>query len=136
MVGYHYTTANNWRKIKSLGLIPYEIKKEEFKSYGFKNGSCTGIWVWTSRMYGKAHIGSLLWQIATKDAFNVVLLKVNYNRNDIVQFGTFGRILQHSGAVENFVYHDGTQESVLVTKPILPIDITVVKKYYLRNIVR
>lgn len=136
--GYHYTSFDRWVKIEKKGLIPYAINKIELWPY-LDGYPAKGVWVWKHRMKGESHVGSILWQVATKAATKIVLLEVNYNPEDIL-CGSDGVILTlyHKGSIENWHYHTKkeSESSVIVTKPIPPENIKLLKVYDLVELLK
>ncbi len=128
---YHYTSIENWKKIKKQGLIKYPIKQIE------KN--LKGIFLWKNRLKGKAHAGSIIWQMATKNSEEVVLLEVicdkkgfevdkkyeGYNKGD-------GISISHEGEIGNLRYHY-KEKGIIYFKNIPIKDIKLLKIYELKN---
>jgi hypothetical protein len=140
MIGYHYTSFDNWLQIQKEGLIPYEIHKQELEKY-FPHRKLMGIWVWTGRFYGEPHAGSVIYQVAYRATPHVVLLSVGYDEKDILKYhwpdGRWGDVrISHDGHVEKWIYHTGVEESVLVTKPIPPKKIHLVREYDLVKLLK
>jgi len=134
MIGYHYTSYDDWLQIKKDGLVPYLIYKPELQKY-FPNQAIMGIWVWKQRFHGAPHAGSVLHQVAFKATPHVVLLSVDYSPNDILKYQwpetkEWGEVnLTHDGNIEQWIYHTGKEESVIVTKRISPSHIKLLKEY-------
>lgn len=129
--GYHYTTKSHWDKIKNEGLQPYLIHKPELKKYGFED--FYGIWIWKVKPRGKAHAGCIIYQTATKGEENVVFMQVRYDDKDLLRPDFFQSMtVFHDGRIENWRYHDAQNsmcEGVIITKPVFPKDIKVIKQY-------
>lgn len=127
MIGYHYTSWQNWLKIKKKGLQPYLIDKPEIKCY-YPNG-LYGIWIWKNRLLDKEHIGSILWQIYTKCSFEIVELKVVYSINDLYKDEKYCfDAITHTGDIRGWKYHENVPV-IILGKPVLPSNIKLVKKY-------
>jgi len=127
--GYHYTSYENWKKIKKEGFIPYVINKTELLNFNFKELPF-GIWLWKRHLSKEAHTGVVLSQIANKNASKVVLLKVKYDKDDILtdpMNDMVNFILCHSGTVGNFVFKSG--KAVVVTKPIPAFNIQLLETF-------
>lgn len=133
MIGYHYTSYDNWLQIQKEGMFPYRIRKPEIQHY-FPKKKIMGIWIWRERFHGIPHAGSVLYQVAYRATPHVVLLSVEYEPNDILKYqwpdGRWGDVcINHDGHIEKWIYHTGKEESVLVTVPIPPSKIHLVRDY-------
>lgn len=120
MIGYHYTTYSNWKRIKKEGLIPYKIQREELLPY-FKRGIAHGIWVWTKKLKSIAHVGAILYQMTMKNELKAVLLKVKFNYDDVLSPPNSSDdiiALCHHGTIGNLKYHRYREEAYIITKPI------------------
>lgn len=94
MIGYHYTSLENWNKIQVDGLIPYipteydlegvKVDHAELKT-AFKNNLPECIWVWKYRLVQPTHLGTLLFQLLTKVSFEICVIKVSYGYSDILK---------------------------------------------------
>ena len=117
MIGYHYTTIENWRKIKREGLRPYMIRREELKE---KLGTdvVEGIWIWQKRLSGVYHVGSILYQMAVKSSYEAVLLKVKFDKRFILRATHNGESvvvsLNHYGWFEHLRFHNGEQKAYII----------------------
>jgi hypothetical protein len=132
MIGYHYTSAENYEKIRTEGLAPYWIKKKDLEAYF--EGGIHGIWLWKNDLSGNDHLGSVLWQLMTKASTNIVKLRVEYEEADqYVKHGSPVEIL-HGGRLGVWHYHDRVP-AVVIGKPIPPERIAVIAKYDLRAVV-
>ena len=101
---YHYTSIENWKKIKKEGLIKYPIEKI------YKN--LKGIFLWRNKQKGKAHAGSIIWQMGTKNSEEVVLLEINCEKEGFEvdqDYGNYKKgdtlVIDHTGEMEKLVYH-------------------------------
>jgi len=130
-IGYHYTPLECWKRIRTEGLKPYKITRPDL--YLFPNGTTWGIWVWQKRMHGKAHAGSILYQMS-KGFDTVVHLQVQYDPDHRLtppgaEAGGGGIIqLTHTGALNKLQYHTGDQ-AWIITQPIPRSDIKLLKTY-------
>lgn len=82
MIGYHYTSVENYERIRIEGLAPYWIKKKDLELW-FSDG-IHGIWLWKNDLSGTDHLGSILWQLVTKASTRIVKLRVEYEEVDQV----------------------------------------------------
>ena len=73
-LAWHYTSAENWERIRSEGLVPYRIAKPELEAYF--PGGLVGVWLWADDLSAEEHAGSVLWQLMTKASSSVVKLRV------------------------------------------------------------
>lgn len=135
MIGYHYTSLSCWKKIQKVGLKPYLIRKPEFRFHIGKE-EVSGIWIWTQRFNGLSHIGSILYQITTKNTTQVVLLSVSYTTKNVLTDDNGGLIiLHHTGHIGNLEYHTFPDDKAVVClKAISPKKITLIKEYDLLDI--
>lgn len=133
MIGYHYTSLENWQKIQKEGLRPYIIHKPYlFQHIGSEKTE--GVWVWIDQLEGLSHIGSILYQNATKNTLQVVYLKVVYDDDDCLSpTGKPTKLitLPHTGWIGKLDYHNGSEVAVIVTKTILPGQIKLLQTYNL-----
>ena len=129
MIGWHYTSLENWERIRREGLRPYRITKPTLLQW-YHDATVQGVWVWNERQTGVSHAGSILWQVAGKAVQKVVMLRVTYNGDNIVGPGDGNRLLlHHDGVIGDFPYHDGTQDAYIVGVAIPPDDIELVEVY-------
>lgn len=126
MIGYHYTSAENYEKIKAEGLLPYWIRKKDLEAY-FENG-IHGIWLWKNNLSGTDHLGSVLWQLMTKASTNIVKLRVEYEEEDQYMWHGYIVEIEHDGRLGVWNYHDRVP-AVVIGKPIPPDRITLVAEY-------
>lgn len=134
MIGYHYTAKKLWRQIEKQGLKPYQIRHPELRRY-FRFG-VKGIWIWNEKLSGIGEVGSILWQVTTKDDHRVVKLKVEYEERDVLKKRGRWVELYHNGHIGVWNYHDGTQTSHIIISPIPPERIELVKEYNLLDLVK
>jgi len=138
LIGYHYTSAENWASIKKEGLKPYSIKKMGLIPY-FGTKSISGIWMWRSRQFGISHAGSIIFQIGTKATSKVVLIALKYKIDDCLHYEEEGEkclvTLHHDGFIENYQYHQcrECEKACILTRPILAKDIELVNAYCLAD---
>ena len=126
MIFYHYTSAENYEKIKVEGLIPYWIKKADLEPF-FPEG-IYGIWLWRKNLSGQEHTGSVLWQLMTKASTNVVKLEVEGEEENLYQLYGTNITIQHDGRLGRWYYHDAVS-AVVMPKPIPPSNIKLVGAY-------
>jgi hypothetical protein len=126
MIGYHYTSSENYEKIRNEGLAPYWIRKKDLELW-FSEG-IHGIWLWKNDLTDTDHLGSILWQLMTKASTNIVKLRVEYEEVDqYVQYGYPVEIL-HDGKLGVWDYHHRVP-AVILGKPVPPARIAMVAKY-------
>jgi len=120
MLGYHYTSYENYCKIKSEGMHPYIIYRDELLEF-IGVAKTTGIWLWPKLPFGISHCGCIIHQVATKGTAEVVLLAVEYEIDDLLRVDDKNYIvLHHYGTIGGFLYHNGQDIGVIVTKHIAP----------------
>lgn len=133
--GYHYTSYSSWLKIKKEGLKPYLIEKPELKPYF--NKPIKGIWTWLDNLKGESHIGSVVFQMATKGDMRIMKLKYPYSDKDVLKYDGRKIILPHNGIIGNWKYHKGDKDkAVVVCKAIKAKDIEVVEDYNLMKLLK
>ena len=116
--GFHYTSYENWLHIQSEGLVPYPIRKKEFNEF-FPDG-LMGVWVWQRELIGDEHIGSVLWQLATKSSTRLVKLQVEYNLHAQVKTASGDTFtILHDGVFGDWKYHHGA-EAIVIAETIPP----------------
>lgn len=100
---FHYTSLKNWWHIQDDGgMIPYPITKPELVSVF---PELHGIWLWEFDLKGDEHVGSVLWQVMTKNSTKVVKLEVECTEDMLFQ--SDGRVVSilHDGRLGEWVYH-------------------------------
>jgi hypothetical protein len=106
MLGYHYTSIENYWHIASEGLVPYSINKPDLQPH-FPDG-ITGIWLWKRDLVGDEHLGSILWQLMTKSSTRVVKLQVEYDPTKLLMRQGEPIEILHDGRLGVWVYHTKT----------------------------
>jgi hypothetical protein len=131
MVGYHYTSNLCWEAIQDEGLQPYRIQRAALAEFR-DSDTAMGIWIWTHRLTGRDHVGSVLYQMAAKAEFTAVLLRVQYDPSTVLKdsSGLNDMHLLHAGSFGRLEYHDFNQRAVIVTAPILPNNIELLNTYH------
>jgi hypothetical protein len=85
MIGYHYTPTKTWAQIQEDGFLkpkPLKLPKhDKLKSWGFTDA----IFVFPKRPAGIANAGQLLWHFCDKSDFDISLLEVQYEQDEIQQ---------------------------------------------------
>ncbi len=128
--GYHYTSISNWERIKKEGLQPYEIQKQSItEAQGYV---VYAIWVWLHQPKDLAHIGNIIYQMAMKNTTQAVLLKVQYNKSDVLSVDGREVKLLHDGTIGNLTYHENVVAR-LVLSNIPPKDIELIGQFDLLN---
>jgi hypothetical protein len=122
---YHYTSSANWKQIQEEGLVPGLMMKEELLKY-FPGGAM-GIWLWPERLEGRAHLGSIIYQMAYKNTSSVVLLEVDYDGPTLMYGDKFVQ-MYHNGTIQNFEYHN-LVPSQIATERIPPEQIKLINEY-------
>lgn len=133
MIGYHYTSLECWESVQAEGLLPYAIHKPALVE-AIGRERTDGVWVWQDRLENLSHIGSVLYQNATKNTLQVVHLQVEYDIDDCLS--PPGKpdklvLLPHTGWIGKLDYHDGSEKAVIVTKAIPPEQIKLLRTYNL-----
>lgn len=126
MVGYHYTSAANWERIRAEGLVPYWIRKRDLEPWF--SGGIHGVWLWRNDLRGTDHLGSVLWQLMTKAATSVVKLRVEYGEDDLFLLHGFPVEILHDGRLGEWPYHDRVP-AVVLGRPIPPARVALEAEY-------
>lgn len=126
MKTYHYTSKNNWEKIKIFGFQPYVISKPELDS--FFPGGVNGVWLWKNKPTGHSNMGCILFQFATKSETDIVLLEVEIDEGNLLHFGDRLVELPHTGSIGNYQYHEA-EKGVIYTSTISPNKIKLLKTF-------
>jgi len=133
MIGYHYTSWSNWLNIQYRGLVPYKIKNEELEDY-FEDG-IEGIWVWKHKLSKMAHVGSVLWQFATKADTKIVQLEVAYRPKDRLCWYKNPVTLSHTGYFGKYQYHSGKEKAYILFERVSPKNIKLIDIYDLKKLI-
>lgn len=124
MIGYHYTTEKNWRRIQKYGLMPYE----NFPFIFGKTETVVGIWLWQRKPRGKNHLGNIMRVISKHKEVRVVLLKCRYSKRDVYRYLTRPVSFLHEGTIGDWVYHKRFPARICQQR-ILPKNIELVDYY-------
>ncbi len=136
MIGYHYTSKANYKKIKKHGIKKYDIDKNELDYYF--PGGIIGIWVWKQELRGKSELGALLHHLATKKTTKLVKLKIHYLEEDKLEWSPTTTVeIRHEGYIGDWHYHTGKddEKAVILTKNVHPENIVLVKEYDILELV-
>lgn len=132
MIGYHYTSYDNWRRIQSEGIMPYVLRRD------IVHDGVPGIWIFKDMQQGTSHAGCILFQINSKRTFHVVELEVEYRQEWTVREGWEdcdvlheGRVLDDKGWLIGH-YHKSAR-AVIVWKPIRPELIRMIGDYQFKD---
>lgn len=132
MIGFHYTSFENWQKIQKIGLKPYLIDKSELRTIGIP--PIKGIWLWANEPTKLSQLGTIIYQISRKNSVKIVKLAVVYNENDRFRFKGLQVNLYHIGKIENYVYHS-KEEGLILTKPISARNIILLETFDMVEII-
>lgn len=132
MIGFHYTSFDNWLNIQKNGMKPYPIRNVDFTEFfGVKRKK--GIWVWEEPQEGLAHFGSVIYQVSSKASLKIVRLALEYDFDRDVLKSPWSDeqsfLLSHTGNIGNLDYHDGTQKARLLVNPVPTEKIWLVDEY-------
>ncbi len=116
MIGYHYTSFENWQHIRETGLKPYAIHHPEIvNAYSNMAQQLKGIWIWTSKLQGLDHAGAVIFQAGTKASAHIVQLSVEYDDADrdmnLSRPAFFD--LTHMGHIGRLQYHYAAEATIL-----------------------
>ena len=135
MIGYHYTTWKNWKKIQREGIRPYWITNPQLQDK-IGRESVFGIWVWKRWYRGRSHVGNILRQMS-KGESKAVFLKVKFEFKDILQVREGWITFPHEGFFhlgsfdwrQGLRYHNGKQVGFVLTKPVAPENLKCLEIY-------
>jgi len=115
MIGYHYTTYSNYLQIKKKGLEPYHINKIELTRIGIKQ--VNGIWLFARRQKRRKLVGTLFWQVGTKNKLKIVELRCKICKFTLLK-GPRNEDLNitHKGNLNEFKYHFKELSRITITK--------------------
>lgn len=131
MKAYHYTSAENWESIKTFGFKPYLIKKEELDQYF--PGGVMGVWLWTHKLEGLSHAGTVLYQASNRASVNIVQLEVEIAEKKLLTWNGRPVRVYHKGHLEKLVYH-ANEEGCIAVGPILPDQVKLVKTFNIEKL--
>jgi len=122
MKGYHYTTYKNWLVIKKQGLVPTCIKRHDVIDHLTVSNYPTpfnAVWLWKTKPSKKGHLNALLFQLADKDDYKLVMLEVEYSKKDLLgheRGDTFD--IEHTTSIGDSRANFSKEKSVLVVNKI------------------
>lgn len=132
MIGYHYTSAENYEQIKVEGLIPYPLTNPNLVDNPLIPSR--GIWVYCHPQPPLSHAGCIVWQAVRKKTDRVAYLRVAYSFLDRLspeanQEASFwpGRLL-HTLSIEGVELHRGVPAHLLHRR-ISPDQIWLIEMY-------
>lgn len=116
MIGYHFTTAENWQKIRVEGLVPYKLPRHQagLASVLAVEGYHKVIWLWPEVPAGADLVGCIIDRVTAKHDTRLVLLAVRYEPDEMIAGTRDGRCrwsLNHDGSIghpcrdDEWVYH-------------------------------
>lgn len=70
-IGWHYTSWENYERIREVGLRPYRQPKIDAAA----GEEIWGVWAYLHRHGGRVHVGSVMYQMVNRPTSKVVLLK-------------------------------------------------------------
>ena len=141
MIGYHYTTLENWNIIKADGLKPTPLMEYDLPGvnvdhsalhFYFKNRMPNCIWVWKYELTQPTHLGTLLFQMLTKVSFEIVVIEVEYRKKDQLKPYTLEPFQKysynHTGTIGAWKHHKDVPFDLL--KKRIPPERLKLKEYY------
>ncbi len=121
--------------IKKTGLKPYRLGCMNSKDIIDKTNKRKGIWLWSKDLKGKTHLGTIIYQVSSKNSDKIVKLKVWYDTNQLLKGLRGERVwTSHYGQIDKYIYHT-KEEGVIIIEPIPPSEIELVKVYDLIKLV-
>jgi hypothetical protein len=128
MVGYHYTSLENYRQIQKHGLEPYKIRKPELEPYNW-TGTVKGVWVWQQDLTDVSEAGTVIFQATSKNTTEVVKLRVEFDGSDRLRGGESALTALHKGSLGDDVVYHTHEPAWIVLKKIPSKNITLVKTF-------
>lgn len=140
MIGYHYTSYQNWLNIMNKGLRLQHIDKPELKKW-FPDG-VDGVWVWERELSPIDELGSVLWQLQSKTRTKIVKLEIEFHYgqwlywHDPETHSQMSVSLTHTGVMGDYLFHPGSPVARILTEPVLPENIKLVRVFELLDLVK
>lgn len=134
MIGYHYTSFENWKKIRKEGMKPYLMDHKSIPQQ-IPEGKYA-IYVWKRRLRGLDAVGSILHQVGTKGTKRVVLLKLTYTRDDTKSMFGSSMDLYHTGSVGELKFHKYKTQARLLFHAIPAENIELVETYNIMDLLK
>ena len=131
-IAYHYTSKENWDSIKKHGLVLYDIDMN--RGLGLPH-FVKGVWLWPAIHIGRDLLGTLIWQMSTKNTHNLVELEVEYDPSKQVKINDGLLMITHSGDVGKYIYHDGLK-SIIYAEDILVSNIRLTREWDLTKSIK
>jgi len=136
--GYHYTSYENWLHIKEQGLIPYNLDYKLIDSMDIPG--IKGIFVFEKQLEGISHVGTLIFQLTSKNTTKLVELCVTYKyvydffTKEVYECRQKGTLisLPHSGTIGKFTYHEKEYLNI-ISRTVPTEDIKLVSVYDLKE---
>lgn len=140
MIGYHYTSQENWEKIKNEGLTPYLITNMEIY-HGLHSmlheqfDKIFGIWVWEREQDPLSHMGNVIRAAVVHGATRTVLLKVKFPDSAILRVKGRRIHMVHEGSIEKLVYHKD-EGAYILSEPVPSDKIEMMQSFDLVELLR
>lgn len=144
MIGYHYTTKENWEKIQVEGLIPQVVTSPGLlqgleQDWGSKLPEIRGIWTWERPQVGIQGMGHVMLIHDRHKSENIVELSFEYDLDKdtyvpkkVPEYPRRYLQIWHDGTLEIGKYkgpYHKNEPVRLVTEPIAPERITLIQQY-------
>jgi hypothetical protein len=119
VIGYHYTSWENWERIQREGLIPYTLTTPP------EVAGERAVWVFAEPFYGEADQWQATYTMTRHRTLKAVRLRVRYPRKDELDYH-----IRHQGTVGGWAFHRDAPAR-LVGRRIPPCSITLDRVYEL-----
>lgn len=129
--GYHFTSYDNWVKIKKEGLKAYLINDHLALTEIFPGG-IKGIWLWKKCPKTLERLYWAIFQFSKKKTPEIVLLEVEYDPDCTLSNGMH---INHDMKLGNLEFDD-SPESIIVIKDIGPGNIKLLKMWDLLELIK
>lgn len=133
IVGYHFTTTENYRKIRKEGLIPYPIVRAEMRDpkSDFLSVVKEGIFIWLNNQKRLDRKLNISYQSQKPGKKSIVCLQVEVDENDILkQKGDDILYITHSWKTRKLEQIPLKEQlAVLAMKPIKPENIKLLRRF-------
>lgn len=135
MIGYHYTSWQNWKRIRKEGLKPYLMQRSVAQS--FYRDRIYAIYVWKRRLRGIDAVGSIIYTAGVRGCRKVVLLRAHYTRDDTKEPVSGSTMdMTHTGSVGNLKFHNHNVEARLLFNTIPPEKVDLVETYNIIDLLK
>lgn len=131
MRGYHYTSQENYKKIRMEGLLPSPINNKDVLVVC---RGTEGSWLFQNRQKEEALFGQLIDLLAKTQSWKFVELGIDFEITDCLKALQVGNtlLLKHKGSCGSWIYHK--DEPIIIISKVIPVcQIELLQVFNLRN---